>query len=117
MDLGKTANSKASNWFDFSKNETLSVESIVRSAFENPGRKDFSGEFKWAEIFTDHENPEYLLDRVASEIPSSRIQFDAAQIGLHDTSTFKEKDRWGSKIDKNFFVEEIKISSWHGPYK
>ena len=105
--------------FGLLKNETLKLEDIIKSAFENPDRKKFKSNFG-CKIYTHNKNetPEYLVQRILSEMPIAQTRFDAAQISVLDTSTFSEKsDFKGEVVDKEEYSRQIKTQRWFGPFK
>ena len=65
----------------------------------------------------EHQYPEYFLNRITAEQPSSLTQFDAAKFSLYDTSIFRENTDKGEAVDKSKFLENIKTCRWYGPYK
>lgn len=77
-----------------SRREPLTVESIIRGCFSNPNRKSFpdfvkiKGRGDSINIYTENENPDYLLSRLE---PGLIEMFDNAKIILENTSKFKNK--------------------------
>ena len=99
-------------WSEFSPDEYLNVEKIIRACFWNPTRKKHQiySTFSNTTLFTDSENPEYILKKIEEECPKSREKFDASKIILSDTGRLKPD------VDKDKFVESLKNITWCGPF-
>lgn len=73
--------------FDFSKNEILTVEKIIRSTFANPDRRKFA-----ESSFKNRKYPlapatvggEDLIMRISHEIPKRMVEMNRMQIELNE---------------------------------
>ena len=97
-------------WCDFGRNETLSVEKIVRSAFLNPERHAYPEKWADKQIFQEADSADWFISKANVEMPIALKNFDAGQNKLLDTS------RLFSGVSKENWVEKIKDSRWYGPY-
>lgn len=99
-------------WSEFGLDEYLNVEKIIRACFWNPTRKKYQiyPSFKSTTLFTQSEDPEYILKKIEEECPKSRDRFNDAKILLGDTGRLK------SDVDKDKFVEDLKSITWCGPF-
>lgn len=95
----------------------VKIENILRSCFLNADRKDFPQRIRGGVLYTDHESPEYFLDRIASEMPSALAQLDATNIHLHNTTGFADEDSDGETVEPDQYLREIKNCRWYGPYQ
>lgn len=88
------------------------MEKIIRACFWNPNRKKYPiySTFKNTTLFTQSEDPEYILKKIEEECPKSREKFDEAKILLGDTARLK------SDVEKEKFIEDLKKLTWCGPF-
>ena len=98
-------------WFDFTRNQVLCLEDIVRSCYCNPQRQKYPNIRQYASLYTEHDYPEYFLKRLFCELPYALKKFNDAQIHLHDVSTFYKNGTVKFK-----YLEQIKTCRWYGPY-
>ena len=69
----------------------------------------------WQYTLTNqNETPEYWIGQID---PQLALRFDSLKIMPHDRSTFYECTDEDEPIDKNRYLEQIKKSTWCGPYK
>ena len=91
--------------FDFTKDETLTVEKIVKACFLNPDRKKFKI-YSAKHQLLDIDSPETILQMWIPE----KTRFEAAEIKLHSTEKLHEN------TNKEIYLNRLKNSRWYGPF-
>jgi len=107
-------NNPGTQWCDFSKNEILTAEKIIRATYANPERTRFhKTPFKgWEDTPCYYGgDADYFLQKLQTECPETLMAFNNSKIQLHDTSRLNEG------VNKEQWLAEIKKSRWYGPFK
>ena len=83
----------AGEMMNFSQNETLTVDRIVRSCFANPERRRFP-EMKFGDmtmpLAQQDYTAEYWINRSRNELPTQYQKFNQKQIKLFDQSRISD---------------------------
>ena len=103
----------------------LNLESVIKSCFSNPDRRKFEGfpasrEFGDLTLHPEERTAEYFIEKAKNRFPQAMVDFNNQQIRLQATSylyTNFFKNPAKPTVDKEKYLEEIKNSKWHGPYK
>lgn len=104
------------DFFDFSKNEKLCIERILRSCYLNQDRMKFPGKVSSCVICLEHDQPDHYLQRINKELSALQKKFNNTQIRLHNTSKFSKKSESGDDVDPKAYIEQITACRWYGPY-
>ena len=97
---------------DFSRNDVLSAEKIIRSGFYNSKRKIYQKiPYLESSVYEEAENADFILKRLESEVPVSLKKFNEAKVGIYETPKFNRffnKEKW---------ISGLSTSRWYGPFK
>lgn len=102
-------------WNGLTQSEPLELESIVRQCFSNPGRSrfpEFLNQRGWRNksiFFDENQDPELWMQKMKPGLIKS---FNSLKIFLDDSTIFNP-----NSSHRKPFLEAIKSSRWHGPYK
>ena len=94
--------------FDFTKNETLKFEKIVKAAFSSPNRNQIVFKNSEARLLPVGLEADFLKI-VFKKLTNTVEEFDMEEFKLYDT------DKLFAKIDKKSWLNDLKNSCWNGP--
>lgn len=98
-------------WFDFTQNQILDCEKIIRATFANPERAKYKKD-RWDRYLDeDYKDPDDFVKLVLKELPYACRRFNDANLRTYDTNRLKVN------VDKQQWVVELNQLRWHGPYK
>lgn len=110
-------------WHGLNRDEPLTVEGIIRSAFSNPNRTkypNFAQRFDWSDKLCHSTTAESLIQKIENEKPNAIFLFDIQEIRVYDVSKFWEKENNdevdGAEVDTTAYLRTIKRCRWCGPY-
>lgn len=100
--------------FDFSKNENVKLENVIKAAYSNPNGLKFpkcSWNQKQHPLHPSKMEAEELIDRVREEISFGSKLFDHADVMLYATGHLY------AGVNKESWLADLKTLKWYGPFK